>query len=388
MIKKNFFIVLLFAAQLAFLPYLNATTDPPQALAGGPDTVRLKGEASVLGKILKEDEKVVVIDLGYDVLVIPQSEVLEIKRQKETLQEAQESTPAPADTLLSLTQKPTAAGGREKSVKEVVDLYENSVVVISNPKGWGTGFIVTEDGYCLTNHHVISGERKNTITIFTKSGLGDQDESVERKRIEEVEIVAFNRYFDLALLKIKDEALEGLELTVASFGDEDKLQTGDQVVAIGNPGAVTWEKEGFQRQVWHHTVSEGIVSSKARNIRGILYIQTTAAVNPGNSGGPLLNIHGQVVGIVTLKSYFQENIAFAVPVNYIRDFIKNRTAFAFGKDNPNLGYRYLAPPRRKQIADAPEPLRRAEKLPEDSAQTAEINEEEPSEKRQEEGGKL
>ncbi|KPJ63406.1 MAG: hypothetical protein AMS15_00540 [Planctomycetes bacterium DG_23] len=343
------------------------------------DTIYLKDKAQVEGKILKEDEKVVVVDLGYDVLVIPRSEVLEIKREKEkeTLQEVEKTEPLPADLLLALTNKPAGPAEPEKSVKELVDLYENSVVVISNAKGWGTGFIITSDGYCLTNHHVIAGERKNAITIFTKSGVGGRGESVERKRIEEVEIVAFNRYFDLALLKIKDEALEGVELTVAPFGDEDKLKTGDQVVAIGNPGAFTLEKEGFKRLLWHHTVSEGIVSSKARNIRGILYIQTTAAVNPGNSGGPLFNIYGQVVGVVTLKSYFQENIAFAVPVNYVRDFIKNRAAFAFGKDNPNLGYRYLAPPKRKQ----------AEKPSEEPGQTGPGKQEEPAEERREEGGK-
>jgi len=367
MLRRIFFAVFLLTAHSALLWCLPA---------GWADTVHLKGAASVEGKILKEDERVVVVDLGYDVLVIPRSQVLEIERkkeEKEATQEVDKEEPTPADILLRLTVKPSGAPAAEKSVKELVDLYENSVVVISNAKGWGTGFIITPDGYCLTNHHVISGERKNSITIFTKSG-----ESVERKRIEEVEIVAFNRYFDLALLKIKDEALDGLKLTVARFGDEDELKTGDQVVAIGNPGGFTREKEGLQRHVWHHTVSEGIVSSKARNIRGILYIQTTAAVNPGNSGGPLFNPYGQVVGIVTLKSYFQENIAFAVPVNYIRDFIKNRAAFAFGKNNPNLGYRYLAPPKRKK----------PKKSLEDFAQTGKGSEEEPAEEKSEEGGGL
>jgi len=348
MLKRLFSIVFLVTVPLSLLSCLPAYRGCPHGPAGRADTVHLKGETSVEGKILKEDERIVVVDLGYDVLVIPRTQVMEIERarEEEEGQRSQAEEPTPADSLSQLTKKPSGAPGPEKSVKELVDLYENSVVVISNAKGWGTGFIITPDGFCLTNHHVISGERKNSVTIFTKSG-----ESVEKKRIEEVEIVAFNRYFDIALLKIKDEAVGDLELTVAPFGDEEELKTGDPVMAIGNPGAYTLEKKGLQRHVWHHTVSEGIVSSKARNIRGIPYIQTTAPVNPGNSGGPLFSLRGQVVGIVTLKSYFQENIAFAVPVNYVRDFIKNRAAFAFSKDNPNLGYRYLAPPKRKKLEE-------------------------------------
>ena len=114
-----------------------------------------------------------------------------------------------------------------------------------------------------------------------------------------------------------------------------RLGEGDPVYAIGNPG--------MGREILDHTISEGIASSLTRNFDDILYIQTTAAVNPGNSGGPLLNNYGEVVGLVSLKAYFQEGIAFALPVEYIRFFLNHRKGFAYGKANPNTGYHYLTP---------------------------------------------
>ncbi len=88
------------------------------------------------------------------------------------------------------------------------------------------------------------------------------------------------------------------------------------------------------------------MSTRNRNFEGLVYLQTDAAINPGNSGGPLFNLRGEVVGVTNMKSAFGDNLGFAIPINYVKDFLRNREAFSFDKDNPNTGHRYLDPPRR------------------------------------------
>jgi len=88
------------------------------------------------------------------------------------------------------------------------------------------------------------------------------------------------------------------------------------------------------------------VSSRTRESDGLLFIQTTAQINPGNSGGPLFNARGAVIGVTNMKIMFGEGLGFAIPGRYVRDFLRHRAAFAFDKDNPNTGYRYLQPPAR------------------------------------------
>ena len=165
--------------------------------------------------------------------------------------------------------------------------------------GQGSGFLISEDGYILTNHHVVADASK--ITILLHDG----------RRFENVEIVGSDDKADLALLKIPD--VKGLP--TVKMGNSDALEVGEWVIAVGNPFGLT------------ETVTVGVVSAKGRRIRGDDtgvyedFIQTDAAINPGNSGGPLLNIEGEVVGInaaiVTgdtgVRGYM--GIGLAVPIN-------------------------------------------------------------------------
>ncbi len=165
--------------------------------------------------------------------------------------------------------------------------------------GQGSGFLISEDGYLLTNHHVVADASK--ITILLHDG----------RRFENVEIVGSDEKADLALLKIPD--VKGLP--TVKMGNSDLLEVGEWVIAVGNPFGLT------------ETVTVGVVSAKGRRIRGDDpgvyedFIQTDAAINPGNSGGPLLNIDGEVVGInaaiVTgdtgVRGYM--GIGLAVPIN-------------------------------------------------------------------------
>jgi len=162
----------------------------------------------------------------------------------------------------------------------------------------GTGFIINKDGYIITNNHVVEKADEIKVT-FTD------------KREFEAEIIGRDAKTDLALIRIKSDQ----DLTPLPFGDSDKLEVGDWVVAIGNPYGLG------------NTVTAGIVSAKYRKIGAGHYenfIQTDASINPGNSGGPLLNIKGEVVGINT--AIFSQNggsvgIGFAIPVNMAKDLL-------------------------------------------------------------------
>ncbi len=158
--------------------------------------------------------------------------------------------------------------------------------------GNGSGFIISKDGYIITNHHVIKDAVEITVHL--------QD-----KREYKAKTIGSDQQSDIALLQIDESALPTL-----SFGDSDNLQVGEWALAIGAPF-------GFIQ-----TVTAGIISAKGRSSVGISeyedFIQTDAAINPGNSGGPLLNIHGEVIGINTAfmtQSGGYMGVGFAVPIN-------------------------------------------------------------------------
>ncbi|MBS3076358.1 trypsin-like peptidase domain-containing protein [Candidatus Pacearchaeota archaeon] len=163
-----------------------------------------------------------------------------------------------------------------------------SVVTIRTDVGQGTGFIITDDGYIVTNAHVLVGGK--TITAITY-----EQENLPAK------FIGYNADYDIALLKI-DKSVQSIEI-----GNSDELQIGEKVIAIGNPLGLQF------------SVSEGIVSAINRpGANGInAYIQTDAALNPGNSGGPLINKQGEVIGINNFKIGGGESLGFALESKYI-----------------------------------------------------------------------
>jgi serine protease Do len=158
-------------------------------------------------------------------------------------------------------------------------------------RGEGSGFIVDPDGYILTNHHLVSGPARVRVR------LADRRELVARR-------IGSDASTDLALLKVEARGLPAVPL-----GDSDLLRVGDWVCAIGNP------------LEFDHTVTVGVVSSKGRKIFNEsfdAYIQTDAAINPGSSGGPLVNLRGEAVGISAAVSSDAQGIGFAIPSNVAR----------------------------------------------------------------------
>ena len=132
-----------------------------------------------------------------------------------------------------------------------------------------------------------------------------------------------------------------VRFSYAPLERQESIEVGQTVFAIGNP-------LGLER-----TLSQGVISTTRRSFDGLTYIQTDAAVNPGNSGGPLFNTRGEVVGITNMGIIFGEGLNFAIPVRYVKDFLRNREAFAYAKENPNSGHHYHQPPTRRRYGVAP-----------------------------------
>ncbi len=282
------------------------------------DVIVLKSGQRIEGDVLKVQKETVFVDVGVDVIRIPVDQIQERISQEPVKEDAAKTE---AGVFMS-------ADLPERTVKELVSKFGEGVVLIENPDGLGSGFIINDRGYCVTNYHVVEGQTRIAVTIFHRAENGD----FERRAIRDVKILALNPHFDLALLEIP--AQKDLTLRPVFIADDDSHREGDSVFAIGSP-------LGLER-----SVSEGIVSTRNRNMQGIVYIQTTAQINPGNSGGPLFNDKGQVVGVINMKLAFGEGLGFAIPVTYLKHFLRNRDAFAFDRTNPNTGYHYIEPPRR------------------------------------------
>ena len=294
------------------------------------DTIQLKSGHKVQGEILKETEAEVYVDIGVDVVRIPVDRILSREAGDGSQEQANKSAADGAgDDVFRTATLPF------KTVKELAEEYGEGVVMVETPSGLGSGFILNERGYCVTNYHVVEKETRLAVVIFDKTATGD----FVKRRIQDVKILALNPYFDLALLQIP--AVEGFQFTTVALAPDTNQKEGDTVFAIGNP-------LGLDR-----SVSQGIISTRARNFEGLTYIQTTAEINPGNSGGPLFNSRGEVVGVTNMKLLGGEGLGFAIPISYVKHFLRNRDAFAFDEKNPNAGFRYLDPPRRKKMETAP-----------------------------------
>jgi len=307
------------------------------------DRIVLKEGQTITGDILAEKRTQLYVDIGITVLVIPKEKILEYEYTedfeiKDTyIDDVNDSaaktgkTPAIEQDTGRDSRLYKTANLRKMTIEKCVDAVSEAVVKVSSPAGTGSGFFINEDGFLITNYHVIERETKLEVTIFQKVKNG-----FEKKKLKKVKIEAINPFVDLALLKVED--LGETKAKFVHLGDISRIKVGEEVFAIGNP-------LGLER-----TVTNGVISTKNRAFEGLIYIQTNADINPGNSGGPLFNLAGEVVGVTNMEYVFYGGLGFAIPVNYVKHFIENREAFVYDKDNPNTGYKYLQPDRRRNKA--------------------------------------
>lgn len=295
------------------------------------DVIELKTGQRVEGDVLKETETHLLVDLGFEILRVPRDQVS--SRAKSGEKNANQPGEA-ADGTGAVSKIYATAELPVKSVKEQTERFGEGVVLVQTPGGLGSGFIINDRGFCVTNYHVVEQETRIAVTIYHKTDTGE----FTRRRIDDVKILALNPFFDLALLQIPKQ--EDLDFQPVYLSKDADYKEGDLVFAIGNP-------LGLER-----SVSQGIVSTRNRTFEGIVYIQTTAQINPGNSGGPLFNARGEVVGVTNMKLTFGEGLGFAIPVTYLKHFLDNRDAFAYDKNNSNTGYRYLEAPTRPKRASS------------------------------------
>lgn len=188
--------------------------------------------------------------------------------------------------------------------------------------GSGTGFIITDDGYIVTNQHVVVLNEKNVSSYYVTVILPDEKAPVR------AEVVGSDAQTDIAVLKVDTDR----KLPCVTLGDSDTLQAGELAVVIGNAmGSLD------------DTVTVGVISAPSREIVRNGYhveiIQTDAAINPGNSGGPLINSFGEVVGITNSKivTSSSENLSFAIPVNSVKKIIESLINYGIVVNRPYLG---------------------------------------------------
>ena len=241
---------------------------------------------------------------------------------------------------LSRKEAPTEA----LTVQEVSEMVNPGTVLIyassSAKSGFGTGFFVRQNGYIVTNYHIIESMENVSVTLYSGDEL-------------EAEVVWYSTADDLAILKVDGKGYPTLKI-----GDSDGVKIGDTAIAIGNPGG----------NICPWTTTMGIVSAVNREVtvegsRAIVdltMMQTDAQVNPGNSGGPLCNDRGEVIGIVTRKLTDYEGIGMAIPINgameLVNAFLDTGSAAnvvsSVSKVRPTIGIQAAAVKQGDSITDS------------------------------------
>lgn len=255
----------------------------------------------------------------------------------EPQKEAESNSEKPSNFSMNLENQPedpnqlSAGQVYEKAAPSVVGVvvYDSEADIFSDPIGKASGVIMSDDGYIVTNSHVVGDSTKYGVKIVLNSSEKKEDGS---EKVEEVsgKVVGIDKKTDLAVIKIDKTGLPK-----ASFANSDQVKVGDWALAIGNPGAgdVSFDS----------TLTRGTISALNRSLGGsqklVKYIQTDAAINPGNSGGALLNMYGQVIGInsVKLTPTNYEGMGFAIPSNTVKTIVDSIIANGYVSGRVVLG---------------------------------------------------
>lgn len=301
---------------LALAVSLAATT-----AASAADRVVLENGTRIEAESVTDDGDTVQIDLGFQVLSVPRALVSSIESLDDD----------PPDSRLYRE----SSDGDDRTLDDNIAAVGEAVVLVRTPVSLGSGFMVHSEGYLITNDHVVEGSTELTVVVYRQATDG-----LRKDEYKHIRIVATSELLDLALIKIEPDEPE--VFVTVPLSDSNVLIQGESVFAVGNP-------LGLER-----SLSEGIVALRSRLSQGQTYVQTTAALSPGNSGGPLFNMAGEVIGVNSQKMVSQgaEGLSFAIPVNQVKAFIDSQEAYAFDSLNANSGHRYYAPPQQGETEES------------------------------------
>ncbi len=272
----------------------------------------------------------IILSVAIMLYVIPQSEFYKDSSLSKELDNKIDSKVSSAvEKSQALSQLESATGNTSLTISEIASKVSPAVVGISKGtisnshaiESFGSGVIFREDGYILTNYHVIQNAINNKVRIVFHD-----------EKTAQAKIVNFNKDLDIAVVKV-----DGIEMPgVATLGDSSNLKTGELALAFGSPLGIQYLG----------SVSAGIISSPSRLISVTQnskahVIQTDAAINPGNSGGPLVDSNGQVIGINSAKineidGTKVEGMGFAIPINEIKPLLDQNAVNNIIVDNPNI----------------------------------------------------
>lgn len=192
-------------------------------------------------------------------------------------------------------------------------ITENVYDIVSS----GSGTIISSDGYIVTNAHVLGNSKQFAVNVTLNSGKKYQ-----------AKIVGYDTWTDLAVLKV-----DAKDLKPAAFGDSDKIEVGDNVIAIGSPGGMKYQ----------NSLTQGVISAVDREInvnKYVRFIQSDAAINPGSSGGPLCNLCGQVIGITSAKTVAEnyESMSFSIPSQLVKEIVADLVHYGYVRDRARIGF--------------------------------------------------
>jgi len=187
----------------------------------------------------------------------------------------------------------------DHSMKAIIDRYRDSIIQIATPYSTGTGFLLPDKQLVVTNNHIVQDNREVVVR-------GD------RLPKQLATVVYADPKYDLAFLRMQDPFEVAPE--AVALGDDEKLVEGDVVVSIGHPFGLEF------------SITQGIISNANREVENVRYLQHDAALNPGNSGGPLIDREGTIIGINTLGVEQGDNIGFSLPVRYLKQALSDYQA--------------------------------------------------------------
>ena len=298
--------------------YETGNTRPPKKRTGC--IVVLLSAVALLGGIFSVASRLAV---NTDQPETTQGEVAFTPEEQTTTPSQSTTDPTEGSFSIDLDNSPQSVANVPQegglSLQEIYEKAISSVVSITGNNGSGTGVVIHEGGYIVTNHHVINGN--SGLQVLLSDG-----------NRYDAQVVGSDAISDLAVLTIEAE-----ELIPAEFGDSGAVRVGDAVVAIGDPLGVALRG----------TMTDGIISAINRDIttegRTMTLLQTNAALNQGNSGGPLLNCYGQVIGINTMKigDYVTtagvEGLGFAIPSATVKEVVDQLVNQGYVSGRPSLG---------------------------------------------------